>query len=764
MSAPATASSEAASSTNAPVTTAGPGLPQDAPGAATSEETEALVRSVFIVGGLDCADCAAKLEKRIRRLQGVASVDLNFAASKLTAIHNCPSEAIVAAVERSGYSAAPAQRPGAKAPGGGMGAGTAAGTGGGAERSFLWRNQKAVLTASSGLFIVAAYLASYTGAGLPVVHGFFLAGMVLGGYHVAKAGFFALLGRTLDMNFLMTVAAVGATAIGQWNEGAAAVFLFSLGNTLQAYAFDRTRRSIRSLIELTPKEAVVRRWGNDIRLPVEEITIDDTVVVKPGERIPVDGMVTAGQSAVNQAPITGESTPVEKQEGAEVFAGTINGRGALEVRVTRKAQDTTISRILSLVEEAQARRAPSQQFVDVFARYYTPAVIVVATLVAVAPALFFGQPFIPWFKKALILLVISCPCALVISTPVAIVSAIGSASRLGVLIKGGAHLEAAGSLKAVAFDKTGTLTEGRPAVTDLVPEAGVTEKELLMAAAAAESRSEHPLAAAVLTRARHADLPITAAEATETVPGLGVRAVVDGVAITVGAEELAAPVSAAPVSAAAASLALRSRATELEAEGKTVAYVTRAGRFLGLCAVADRLRPGAPEAVAALESAGIARVVMLTGDNPATAAAVARRAGVGDFRASLLPEQKVDAVRGLLGTFGKVAMVGDGVNDAPALATATVGVAMGAAGSAAALETADVALMSDDLSKLAYLIRLGRRTLGIIRQNIAFSLTVKAVFLVLTFLNLATLWMAVFADTGAALIVIANGLRLVRAR
>ena len=734
-----------------------------APSAATPDR-ETLVRSVFIVSGLDCADCAAKLEKRVRRLQGVASADLNFAASRLTAIHSCPRETIVAAVERSGYAAAPAQQPGAKV----SGAGGAAEAGG--EKSFLWRNQKAILTASAGLFIVAAYLASYAGAGVVVVRGFFLAGMVLGGYHVAKAGVFALLGRTLDMNFLMTVAAVGATAIGQWNEGAAAVFLFSLGNTLQAYAFDRTRRSIRSLIELTPKEAVVRRWGQDIRLPVEEITVDDTVVVKPGERVPVDGVVTAGQSAVNQAPITGESTPVEKQEGADVFAGAINGRGALEVRVTRKAQDSTISRILNLVEEAQARRAPSQQFVDVFARYYTPAVIVVATLVAVAPALFFGQAFIPWFKKALILLVISCPFALVISTPVAIVSAIGRASRLGVLIKGGAHLEAAGSLRAVALDKTGTLTEGKPAVTDLVPGEGVTEEELLTAAAAAESRSEHPLAAAVLTRARHADLPITAAEATETVPGMGVRATVDGVPITVGAAELAlasggpAPGGATPANAPAPSPALLSRAAELEAEGKTVAYVSRAGRFLGLFAVADRLRPGAPEAVAALKGAGILQVVMLTGDNPATAAAVAQRAGVDDFRASLLPEQKVDAVRGLLGTFGKVAMVGDGVNDAPALATATVGVAMGAAGSAAALETADVALMSDDLTKLAYLVRLGRRTLGIIRQNVAFSLAVKAVFLVLTFLGLATLWMAVFADTGAALVVIANGLRLARAR
>lgn len=734
--------------------------------AAVSAEGEALVRSVFVVGGLDCADCAAKLEKRIRRLPGVAGADLNFATSKLTAIHNCPPGAIVAAVERAGYSAAPAERPVAGTPGDGGAAG------GG--RGFFWRNQKAILTTSSGLFIVAAYLASYAGAGAWAVRGLFLSGMVLGGYHVARAGFFALLGRSLDMNFLMTVAAVGAAAIGQWNEGAAAVFLFSLGNTLQAYAFDRTRRSIRSLIELAPKEAVVRRWGQDIRLPVEEITVGDTVVVKPGERIPVDGVVATGRSAVNQAPITGESSPVEKEEGAPVFAGTINGRGALEVRVSRKAQDTTLSRLLSLVEEAQARRAPSQQFVDVFARYYTPAVIVVATLVAAWPPLLFGQPFTPWFMKALILLVISCPCALVISTPVAIVSAIGSASRLGVLIKGGAYLEAAGALRAVAFDKTGTLTEGRPAVTDVVTADGVGESELLMAAAAAESRSEHPLASAVVARARHADVPIATPEVAETVPGMGVRATVDGVAITVGAAELAGATSmdradprnaeAPTATGAAVDPALLARATELEAEGKTVAYVARGGRILGLLAVTDRLRPAGREAVAALKAAGIAQIVMLTGDNPATAAAVARRAGVDDFRASLLPEQKVEAVRALRGAFGKVAMVGDGVNDAPALATATVGVAMGAAGSAAALETADVALMSDDLTKLSYLVRLGRQTLNIVRQNIAFSLVVKAVFLVLTFLNLANLWMAVFADTGAALIVIANGLRLLRAR
>ena len=703
--------------------------------------TEALVRSVFVVTGLDCADCAAKLEKRIRRMPGVAQADLNFGSSKLTAIHTCPPEAIITAVERAGYAAT---AEGFRTPG----------IAGGAERSFLLQNQKAILTAASGLFVAGAYLASYAGAGQTAVHALFFVGMLLGGYHVAKAGILALFEHSLDMNFLMTVAAVGATAIGEWNEGAAAVFLFSLGNTLQAYAFDRTRRSIRSLIELAPKEATVRRWGQDIRLPIGELVTGDIVVVKPGERIPVDGTVTAGRSSVNQAPITGESAPVEKAEGAEVYAGTVNGRGMLEVQVARKAADTTLARIMALVEEAQGRRAPSQQFVDVFARYYTPAVVLFAAAMVILPVLF-GQPFVPWFKKALVLLVISCPCALVISTPVAIVSAIGNASRQGVLVKGGAYLEAAGMLKAVAFDKTGTLTEGRPAVTDMVTAPGVSEEELLTVAAAAESRSEHPLAAAVLARARHADIPIRAPESAETVPGQGVRAMLDGVAITAGARGLAGQ----------AGDELVARASALEAEGKTVAYVTRDGRVLGILAVTDQLRPDAARAIAHLREAGITQIIMLTGDNPATAAAVARQAGVNDFRASLLPEQKVDVLRELLATYdGKVAMVGDGVNDAPALATATVGVAMGAAGSAAALETADVALMSDDLTKLSYLVRLGRQTLSIIRQNVAFSLVVKAVFLVLTFANLSNLWMAVFADTGAALIVIGNGLRLLRTR
>jgi Cd2+/Zn2+-exporting ATPase len=699
----------------------------------------AAVRSVFVIRGLDCADCATKLEKRVRRLAGVSTATLNFGAAKLTVVHSCPAEAIAAAVEKAGYSVATRPAP---------------------------TGVRTLLTVASGVLLVLAQLAAAAGGPAGVARTLYLAGMAAGGYYVARAGLAALMARTLDMNFLMTVAAAGAVAIGEWSEGATAVFLFSLGNTLQAHAFDRTRRSIRSLMELAPREAVVRRNGREAAVPVGDIVVGDIVVVRPGERIPMDGVVAAGRSAVDQAPITGESIPVEKAEGSEVFAGTVNGLGALEVRVTRRAAANTIMRIMHLVEEAQARRAPSQQFVDLFARRYTPIVIATAFLLAVVPPLL-GQPFVPWLHRSLILLVISCPCALVISTPVAIVSAIGAASRHGVLIKGGAYLELAGSLKVVALDKTGTLTEGRPVVTDVIPLAGdVAPSDVLRLAAAVESRSQHPLAAAILQRARDDgvdQLPLPVAEDAVTTLGRGVRARLDGVEVAVGSPEWAA-VDLGGWSSDGAREA-REAVGRLEGEGKTVILVAREGKPVGILAVADRVRPGAARAVADLRAAGVCRIVMLTGDNPSTAAAVAAQAGVDEVRASLLPEDKAGAVRELLAEAGgPVAMVGDGVNDAPALATASIGVAMGAAGSAAALETADVALMSDDLGKLAYLIRLGRATVGVIRQNVAFSLAIKGVFLTLTMFGVCTLWMAVFADTGAALIVIANGLRLARAR
>lgn len=441
-------------------------------------------KSVFTVGGMDCADCAAKLEKRISALDGVESVDMNFATAKMVVRHNNPIDAILKAITDAGYTAelhgsvkSESQKP------------------------FWVQNKRAVLTIISGAFFVASFVLSLLGVSDRTLIPLNAIAMLIGGYYIARAGYYSLKSLTFDMNFLMSIAAIGAAFIGQWSEAAAVVVLFSLGNTLQSYTMDRTRRSIRGLMDLSPKEALVRRDGRELTLPVEEIRVGDVIIVKPGERIAMDGVVIFGTSSVNQAPITGESIPVDKKKGDEVYAGTINERGSLEIKVTKLVVDTTLAKIIHLVEDAQAQKAPSQQFVDAFAKYYTPVVILIAVGISLIPSLIFGQPFSPWFYKALILLVVACPCALVISTPVSIVSAIGNAAKHGVLIKGGAYLEEAGKLRAIAFDKTGTLTNGRPDVTEVI-EVSAKEQEIVAIAAAIEKRSQHPLAEAIVKYAK----------------------------------------------------------------------------------------------------------------------------------------------------------------------------------------------------------------------------------------------------------------------
>lgn len=702
-----------------------------------SNSSSGIKKSVFLITGLDCGDCATKLEKKLMGLAGVSKASVNFGAGKLTVEHTITDAAILKAIQESGYN--------------GISEGKQAGLTPPTKK--WWQNSRLIATVVSGALLAVLTIAEWIGIPEYTLVPFFIVTLIIGGFHTAKSGYYSLRSLTFDMNFLMSVAVIGAAAIGQWSEAATVVFLFSLGNTLQAYTMDKTRQSIRALMELSPSDALVRRNSIEQRLPVDEIEIGDIIIVKPGERIPMDGDVTDGESSVNQATITGESMPVEKHPGDFVYAGTLNEQGSLEIAVTKLAQDSTLSKIMNLVEEAQAQKAPSQQFVDVFAKYYTPAILLFALSIAVIPWLLFQQSFAIWFYRALVLLVISCPCALVISTPVSIVSAIGNASRNGVLIKGGAYLEKMGAIKAIAFDKTGTLTIGQPTVTDVLAMNGKTEEEILSIASSIEKFSEHPVAQAIVNKAK--GFPVLKATNFKALVGKGVQANIDETTVYIGNsrlfEELQYSLDAfAPL------------VEKLEMQGKTVMLVGTKEGIYGILAVADTIRENSLSAVEALRNVGIRAIIMLTGDNQRVANAIAERLGLNAFYSNLLPENKVETIQELAAQYGSVAMVGDGVNDAPALAAADIGIAMGVAGSDVALETADIALMSDDLAKLGYVMKLSRKTLSIIKQNIIFAIVVKIIFLGMTVFGAANLWMAVFADMGASMLVTLNGMRLVR--
>lgn len=675
-------------------------------------------------------------------LPGVTRADLNFGAAKLTVEGEGVDVAAILALARAEHygveSVAGAERPAADRPG---------------PTGLLDGQAHLVWTALSGLLLGAAWAVQLLAAPIALVAGLYAVAIVAGGRVTFGRGARALARLQFDMNALMTVAVTGAVLIGEWREAGVVAFLYGVSESLEAFGINRARRAIRSLMDLAPRTARVLRDGAEAVIPVDDVEVGDRMLVRPGEKIAMDGDVIAGLSAVNQAAITGESVPVEKQAGDPVYAGTLNGAGALTVTVSRRVADTTLSRIIHLVEEAQAQRAPAQRFIDRFARYYTPSVLALAALVALVPPLALGRPWAHWIYEGLALLVVACPCALVVSTPVALVSAIGNAARNGVLIKGGVHLEQAGRVRAVALDKTGTLTHGQPALTDLVPLNGLPPAELLAAAAAVEQFSEHPLAGAVVRAA--AGRPLPAAAGFQAMPGRGAHAEVAGRRLYVGSLRLFGELGA-PVDAAAAA------AADLEANGRAALLVGDAGAVDGVLGVADTLRPDSSAAVQELHRTGVGRVVMLTGDTEATARAVAARVGVDEYRWGLLPADKVDAVRDLRARYGAVAMVGDGVNDAPALAAATVGIAMGAAGTDVALETADIALMSDDLSRLPFLLRLSRATLGVIRQNIALALALKLLAVLAVFPGWLTLWLAILADMGATILVTANSLRLFR--
>jgi Cd2+/Zn2+-exporting ATPase len=585
-----------------------------------------------------------------------------------------------------------------------------------------------VRTVVSGALIVAGALAALAGYGT-VSLAAYAASIALSVPTPLGRAWRSVRSVVLDINVLMIIAVLGALILGDWLEAAAVVWLFGVAQALEARSMDRAQRAIRSL-------------------------------VRPGERIPLDGVVMSGESSVDQSPVTGESWPVEKGMGDDVFAGTINGHGAFEFRATRPATDTVLARIVHLVEHAQDQRAPVQRFVDRFARRYTPAVVLLAVTVALVPPIVEGggsEAFATWTYRALALLVVACPCALVISTPVSIVSALTAAAHAGVLIKGGAHLERLGTITCVAFDKTGTLTDGRVAIGQVVPVDGASASGVLSVAAALESRSEHPIGRAIVDRARADGLPIRPGERFRALPGLGVEATVDDAPALVGSHRLFEE-------RRLCTPALHYRIDEVERDGATPVLVSHDGAALGVIGFTDRLRENGRAVVDDLRGEGIARIALLTGDRSTTADTVREEAGLDEAHGDLLPADKVAHVARLRRTYGPVAMVGDGVNDAPSLAAADVGIAMGAAGTDVALETADVALLSDELRKVPYALRLGRATLSNIRTNIAVALGLKATFVVLAATGLATLWMAILADTGASLVVTANSLRLLRVR
>ena len=716
----------------------------------------------FLIADMDCAEEVIILKRELGHLVDEGNLSFDVLRRKMTVVNLADedlTEAIIDTVSRTGMKAIPWSE---------------SQSSDNSSLAFSLRtNSKAVFCAVSGLSIGLGFLhhwliagfqgaiTSFGSSGQPLPflsHTLYLAAIITGAWHVAPKAAFAAVRMRPDMNLLMLVAAGGAMLLGDWFEASMVCFLFSFALLLETWSAGRARKAIEALLDITPATArfICPSHGEIIEKPVEEISIGTTVVVRPGERVPLDGVLNTGTTTVNQAPITGESVPVEKAEGDEVFAGSINNEGAFEFQVTKESGDTTLARIVHMVEEAQSGRAPSERWVETFARYYTPAMMLLATGIAVFFPLIFDGQWEKWFYHALVILVIACPCALVISTPISIVAGLASAARAGILIKGGAYLEAPARLRGIALDKTGTLTRGEPAVQEVVPFNGHSHEELLSRAASLEANSEHPVAKAILARAEGDGVKFQPAENYLSVQGKGAEARLSGRLFWIGSHRMMHEKGNETA-------ALHEKAKELEGSGLSVVAVGNEEHVCGLISVADSVRDQSADAVQALRNEGI-RVIMLTGDHEITAGRVAAATGVDEFRGGLLPEDKVDFIRSFSKESGPVAMVGDGVNDAPAMAAADLGIAMGAAGSDVAIETADIALMADDLSKLGWLIDHSKRTLRIIKENVFLSLGIKVAVLGAALLGAATLWMAIAADMGATLLVIFNGLRLLRMR
>ncbi|MDZ5782049.1 heavy metal translocating P-type ATPase [Marinococcus luteus] len=696
-------------------------------------------REAYNIYGMDCGSCAATVSKHFAQLEGVRDVQVQFATGKMTLDHELPQETVKEEVRRLGFEAEPVDDRGSSA-----------------SRPEASPLRGMTNTIVSGGLLLAGIASSLMPVPAIISIMLYLSVIVVGGYKPAKSAYFAIKSRSLDMNVLMIGAAIGAPLIGEYFEGALVVWLFALGNALQQYSVAKTRKSISHLMDLAPAEAWVKAGDTWIRRPVKEVRLGQTMLIKPGEKIPLDGTIREGHSMVDQSPITGESLPIDKESGDKVYAGTLNDFGSLEVEVTARPEDTTLARIIHLVEEAQEQQAPTQSFVDRFAAVYTPIVFAAAIAVIVVPPLIGFGGWADWVYRGLALLVVACPCALVISTPVAIVSAIGNAAKQGVLIKGGAFLEAAGTLNALAFDKTGTLTEGKPVVEKVYAKDG-DEDRLLSVASTLEAYSNHPIARAITAYAR--EQKVTPLEGVNfyAEPGKGVSGTIQGKAYAAGKPEWLKEKGIQTEQ-------IQEEIQKLQNEGMTVVLIGDGESILGYVGVADKIRPVSSEAVQSLHKNGIRELTVLTGDNEGTAAKIAGQANIDRYMAGLLPEDKAKAVCTLQQEGRRVGMVGDGINDAPALATADIGIAMGGAGADTSMEAADIVLMADNLEKLPYTIRLSRKALRIIKQNIWFAVLIKVAALLLIVPDMLTLWMAVLSDTGAALIVVANSLRLFRLR
>jgi len=693
---------------------------------------------VYRIKGLSCAGCAKTFENNVKEIEGVVDAKVNFGAAKITVVGDVDIKLVQKAGDFDKLQILP-EKSTAVVP----------------QKSFLQKYGTLLLAL---LFLVTAtILKSTIGEEHFMTIAAYMISIMVGGYSLFIVGFKNLVRMKFDMKTLMTIAIIGAAIIGEWNEGAIVVILFAISEALEGYSMEKARKSISSLMEIAPKTATVRRHGHEHILSVEDIVIGDVVIVKPGEKIAMDGKVIKGHSHINQAAITGESIPVEKEVNDDVFAGTLNSEGLLEIEVTKLVDDTTIAKMIHLVEEAQGERAPSQAFVDVFAKYYTPVIIFIAVLVAILPPLLTSADWTEWIYQGLAVLVVGCPCALVISTPVAIVTAIGNAAKQGVLIKGGIHLEEVRKVQAIAFDKTGTLTKGVPVVTDYIELTPQTD--LLAKVTALEMYSQHPLASAFVKKADaeglvYKNFPI---EQFSSITGKGIEGIIGGIKYFVGNKALFLSENIRLDEAV-----IFPQMEQLQAEGKTVMLIGNEQEVLAIVAVADEVRVSSELVISKLKQLGIKSIVMLTGDTLETARGIGKEVGVTEVAANLLPQDKLTKIKELKQQYGHVAMIGDGVNDAPALAAANIGLAMGGVGSDTALETADIALMGDDLEKLPFIISLSHKTMTIIKQNITFALGLKLLALLLVVPGWLTLWIAIFADLGATLLVTLNSLRLLR--